>query len=50
MLEPAYRSLNTGVIIQLYIYIDNLIKAMLGGLTGIVWQDDKQVVKVIAEG
>lgn len=48
-------SAKASVAIQFYIHkgqtpdIDNLIKAILDGLNGIAWQDDKQVVKVIAE-
>lgn len=52
---PLPKSTNASVSIQFYIHkgqtpdIDNLIKSILDGLNGIAWQDDKQVVKVIAE-
>jgi Holliday junction resolvase RusA-like endonuclease len=53
--EPLPKTTNASVSIQFYIHkgqtpdIDNLIKAILDGLNGIAWQDDKQVVRVIAE-
>jgi Holliday junction resolvase RusA-like endonuclease len=52
---PLPKTSNASVSIQFYIYkgqtpdIDNLIKAILDGLNGIAWQDDTQVVKIIAE-
>jgi crossover junction endodeoxyribonuclease RusA len=52
---PLPKTTNASVSIQFYIHkgqtpdIDNLIKSILDGLNGIAWQDDKQVVKVVAE-